>query len=206
AHIGPGIILLCMSFVECDREVTIIFFFLAVMLQGGATVGFPVNILDIAPNYAGTLLGLQNAVASIPGFLAPMTAGALTDDNQTIGAWRKVFYIAAAMYILEGTFYLVFASGEEQSWNKKNIPKFSGKLASIKSKTDVNSGCSNDKSNKNNNSSSSSSSSSGSSRVSSKHSSLSSKSSNNDISHPKEVTGKPQPRTSYINDGFVDTP
>ena len=32
--------------------------------------------------------------------------------------WKKVWYVTAALMLVETTFYLVFASGEEQPWNK----------------------------------------------------------------------------------------
>lgn len=50
-------------------------------VQGGIYSGYVVNHIDIAPNYAGTLYGITNAIATIPGWLAPMTVGALTNGN-----------------------------------------------------------------------------------------------------------------------------
>jgi hypothetical protein len=32
--------------------------------------------------------------------------------------WKKVWYVTAALMLVETTFYLVFGSGEEQPWNK----------------------------------------------------------------------------------------
>lgn len=118
AHLGPAICLLSLFFVECDREATVLLLFLAVTLQGGIYTGFMVNHIDIAPNFAGTLFGITNAAATIPGWLAPMTVGALTNNKQTIGQWRIVFFIAAAFYVADAVFFIVFASGVEQSWNR----------------------------------------------------------------------------------------
>ena len=36
----------------------------------------------------------------------------------TIGNWRKVWYVTFALMFAETLFYLGFASGEEQPWNK----------------------------------------------------------------------------------------
>ena len=39
--------------------------------------GFACNHLDIAPRYAGVLMGLTNAVATIPGIIGPYVAKAI---------------------------------------------------------------------------------------------------------------------------------
>ena len=39
----------------------------------------------------------------------------------SIANWRKVWYVTIAVLFAETTFYLIFASGEEQSWNKKYV-------------------------------------------------------------------------------------
>ena len=43
----------------------------AVGASGLVLAGFSVNHLDIAPRYAGVLMGITNTVATIPGFAAP---------------------------------------------------------------------------------------------------------------------------------------
>ncbi|XP_042217481.1 putative inorganic phosphate cotransporter isoform X1 [Homarus americanus] len=118
AHVGPAICLLCLSLVECNRGATIALLFTAVTLQGGIYTGFMVNHVDIAPNFAGTLFGITNAAATIPGWVAPMTVGALTNNQQTFGQWRKVFFISAGIFVVDALFFLLYASGKEQEWNK----------------------------------------------------------------------------------------
>ena len=66
---------------ECDKEGTIALLFVAVTMNGGTGAGYEVNILDLAPNFAGTVYGMINAIGSLPAFLAPMTVGALTNGN-----------------------------------------------------------------------------------------------------------------------------
>ena len=39
------------------------------------------NCTDIAPNYAGTLMGLSMTFGQIAGFLSPIVMGAITDEN-----------------------------------------------------------------------------------------------------------------------------
>ena len=40
-----------------------------------------INFTELSPNYAGTLMGISNGVATICGFVAPMVAGYITNDN-----------------------------------------------------------------------------------------------------------------------------
>ena len=40
--------------------------------------GSSVNHLDIAPRYAGLLMGISNGAGTIPGIIAPYVAGAMT--------------------------------------------------------------------------------------------------------------------------------
>ena len=42
--------------------------------------GYLVNPVDIAPRYAGVILGISNTFATIPGFLAPLAIGQITTN------------------------------------------------------------------------------------------------------------------------------
>lgn len=122
SQVGPGVCLLVITFVQCDRTTTVALFFVAVTLQGGIYTGFMVNHIDIAPNFAGTLFGITNAFATIPSWVGPMTTGALTKGQQTFEQWNKVFYISSAIFMANALFFLVFSSGEMQPWNQVPEP------------------------------------------------------------------------------------
>ena len=51
---------------------------LAVGISGMSLSGFSVNHLDIAPRYAGLLMGITNAAGTLPGIIGPYVAGAMT--------------------------------------------------------------------------------------------------------------------------------
>lgn len=87
------------------------------MFVAGMYCGFLTNHVDIAPNYAGTLMAFTNTAATIPGFIVPAFVGHLTHGNQTLGQWQIIFFTTAAVFVLEFVVYTVFASGEEQPWN-----------------------------------------------------------------------------------------
>ena len=37
--------------------------------------------MDIAPNYAGTMMGITNMVGNIAGFVTPYVTGAIINEN-----------------------------------------------------------------------------------------------------------------------------
>ena len=41
-------------------------------------------------------------------------------SQQSAEEWRIVFYINGAIYLIGGTFYILFASGEKQPWANGN--------------------------------------------------------------------------------------
>lgn len=41
--------------------------------------------------------------------------------QQTIGAWRVIFFVTIGLYVIEILAYMIFGSGEEQSWNRQAI-------------------------------------------------------------------------------------
>ena len=71
--------------------------------------GFFVNHMDIAPRSAGTLMGITNTAATIPGIIGVYVAGMILDAT---GSWALVFDIAAGIALFGLAFYLVFASGK----------------------------------------------------------------------------------------------
>ena len=97
--------------------------------------------MDIAPNYAGTMMGITNMVGNIAGFVTPYVTGAIINENvrlssladfifvifdkerifvllqQTHAAWRIAFLVAAGIYVAFSAFFIIFGSTEVQPWN-----------------------------------------------------------------------------------------
>ncbi|CAG0923314.1 unnamed protein product [Notodromas monacha] len=114
---GSALCLIGAAYVGCSRTMSVVLFCIAGICQGCIYSGYVANHLDLAPQFAGTLLGLTNTAASVTSWTAPLLAGSITKDNQTISAWRTVFWICAAVMLFDAIEYLVFGSGEEQTWN-----------------------------------------------------------------------------------------
>jgi len=112
----PGVFFVAVGFLGCNRILVVCAVILAVGSSAMAWSGFGANHLDLAPVYAGTLMGLTNTLATIPGILGPQVVGALTYHQSTRAQWQKVFYIATAIYCFGAATFVVFASGKLQYW------------------------------------------------------------------------------------------
>ncbi|XP_068241398.1 sialin-like [Palaemon carinicauda] len=115
---GAMLSLIVMCFVNCNSSLAVMVLCLAVGLSGSANCGFLCSHQDLAPNFAGTLLGFTNTFGSFAGVFAPMITGALTEGNQTVTAWRFVFLITVGMYLVTGTLYVCLISNRTQPWNE----------------------------------------------------------------------------------------
>ncbi|XP_012787603.1 sialin isoform X1 [Sorex araneus] len=113
--IGPAVFLIAAGYIGCNYSLAVAFLSISTTLAGFCSSGFSINHLDIAPSYAGILLGITNTFATIPGMVGPIIAKSLTPEN-TIKEWETVFCIAAAINVFGAIFFALFAKGEVQSW------------------------------------------------------------------------------------------
>ncbi|XP_042865549.1 putative inorganic phosphate cotransporter [Penaeus japonicus] len=120
---GPMICLVLVGYADCNKDAAIGLLCGAVGLNGAVYSGYMNSHLDLAPNFAGTLMGITNTFATIPGFVAPQVVGMLISGHETIGRWRIVFWIAGIVYFIGNTFYIIFISGEQQEWNDLDNPR-----------------------------------------------------------------------------------
>lgn len=72
--------------------------------------GFAANHMDVAPRYSGSLMGVTNTIASIPGVVGVYATGVILEHT---GSWELVFDIAAVVALIGLVFYLAFASTDE---------------------------------------------------------------------------------------------
>eukprot|EP00118_Oscarella_pearsei_P029123 m.3724 g.3724 ORF g.3724 m.3724 type:complete len:483 (+) comp9729_c0_seq1:143-1591(+) len=141
-QIGPALFLVASSY-TANFAVAVTCLSVSVGLTGLTYSGFNVNHLDIAPRFAGTLMGITNTAGTISGILAPYVAGALTPANKFTDIlreqWRSVFYLAAEIQIFGALIFIILSSGEEQWWaNGTCLPtgrKSEGSLQAVPRKT-----------------------------------------------------------------------
>ncbi len=80
-------------------------------LGAAVTGGFAVNHMDVAPKYAGTLMGITNTAGTIPGIIGVTITGMILEQT---GSWALVFGVAGGIALFGLVFFLIFARGTEQ--------------------------------------------------------------------------------------------
>jgi ACS family sodium-dependent inorganic phosphate cotransporter len=81
---------------------------------GGAAfgvAGFAANHLDIAPRYAGILMGLSNTFAQLPGIVGVALTGFIVKLTHSFAG---AFYLIAVIYMVGMVCYLAMGSGERR--------------------------------------------------------------------------------------------
>ncbi|XP_035663408.1 sialin-like [Branchiostoma floridae] len=113
---GVGACLVAVGHVRCDSTAAIAMLCLATVMQGVMVPGFYPSYTELTLGYSGVAFGISNAVANCAGFIVPMTVGIITDENQTVAAWQKVFYIGAAISVSGSIMALLFLRTDPVSW------------------------------------------------------------------------------------------
>ncbi|CAH1638002.1 unnamed protein product [Spodoptera littoralis] len=116
---GPGLALIALCYVPAgDVMLAVTLLTVVVGLNAGHMTGYLLVHIDMAPNFAGTMMGITNFFANIIGIIAPLVAGAILQDETDPTQWHQVFYVSSAIYIATNTFFVVFGTSERQSWNE----------------------------------------------------------------------------------------
>lgn len=100
------------------------------------------NHIDLAPNYAGTLMGITNCCANIMSIIAPLVVGLIVkeevsgesyneSENEVLtylsyqffsqsnsDQWRIVFFISAGVYFFGNLLFVIFSKTDVQYWNE----------------------------------------------------------------------------------------
>lgn len=81
ASVPVAACLLVLCFVGCNQIIAVILLTISLTVMGAMYSGFMTNHIDIANNYAGTLMGMTNTFGTIPGIVGPLFVGAMTDED-----------------------------------------------------------------------------------------------------------------------------
>ncbi|XP_065071667.1 sialin-like [Rhopilema esculentum] len=95
--VGSSSFIILAGFPE-RSEIAVAFMCIAVAFFGFSFTGFMVNPLDIAPKYAGIIIGFSNCISTSPGFIGPSLVGILTRDEKP-SQWQLVFLGMGAISI-----------------------------------------------------------------------------------------------------------
>ncbi|XP_037069061.1 putative inorganic phosphate cotransporter [Pollicipes pollicipes] len=113
----PALALVGVSFAGCHDALVLSLMVVTVGFNGGVLSGYNINHMDLAPNFAGTLMGLTNCVATLAGVLAPFQAGYVLNQQPSLANWRTVFLTAAGLFAFGNTIFCLFGSTQLQPWN-----------------------------------------------------------------------------------------
>ncbi|XP_067009430.2 sialin [Anabrus simplex] len=121
--VGPAIFLLVITLIGCDTTLIVVCLVITATMKCGFYGGSITNVLDLAPNFAGTMSGIYYTVVNLSGILSPLVTGAITEGHQTLTRWHTIFYISMAICVVPYVLYLIFGTVKEQSWNKPKVKK-----------------------------------------------------------------------------------
>ncbi|XP_074641329.1 sialin-like [Tubulanus polymorphus] len=118
--IASSVLISLLGFFDCFHLSLALFFLIA----GRAALGCPCSVVfcnqvDIAPKYAGLLVGSASTYSAVAGLLSPAIAGIIT-KHQTRQEWQIFFYICSGIGIFGAFVYLILGSGEVQTWAKND--------------------------------------------------------------------------------------
>lgn len=77
ASVGSAVFLIICGYLGTTTVTAVLFLTLGVGMGGLGLAGFAINHLDIAPKYAGVLMGITNTAATLPGIVGPQLAKAI---------------------------------------------------------------------------------------------------------------------------------
>jgi len=111
--------LILVGYIGCNRAVAVSLMFLFIVCLCITKTVVIVNQLDLAPLHAGKIMGLTKFVAVVASIVAPQVVGAFIYYSSTRAEWQKVFFLAAGIQIVGVIVFVVFGSGNLQSWAGK---------------------------------------------------------------------------------------
>ena len=114
---GFALLSLPVPFCQASTGLTVLLTSGACALTGFRFVGSWNNPLDLAPNFAGTLMGLSGLLCYLTAALVPhsthIMAGLVGQEN----LWTGLFLLVAAGTVLANTLFLFLGTAELQPWN-----------------------------------------------------------------------------------------
>ncbi|XP_072978054.1 probable anion transporter 6 [Typha angustifolia] len=82
--------------------------------------GFAVNHMDVAPNYAGIVMGFSNTAGTLAGIVGVGLTGKILEaakaanmDLSNSESWKTVFFVPGYLCIFSSFIFLIFSTGEK---------------------------------------------------------------------------------------------
>nr|VZH90217.1 unnamed protein product [Spirometra erinaceieuropaei] len=115
-----GIFFVVLGFAKDEVHATIILS-LALGFSGLAVAGYAVNVIELAPKFAGLIMGFANSLSTLTGILSTVLATVVVHYlNAGVGnGWIFAMCLAAGSQLFAAFFFIAFASSQEQAWAKE---------------------------------------------------------------------------------------
>lgn len=81
AHWGGAAALLVLAVSSPGVVMTVTLLTMAVGINAGTYMGYLINSLDLAPNFAGLLMGITNGFSNVTSIVGPIIAGVIVNDE-----------------------------------------------------------------------------------------------------------------------------
>ncbi|KDR12492.1 Vesicular glutamate transporter 3 [Zootermopsis nevadensis] len=133
SHLVPAIFLFLVGELGCMPYISIMCLVLCLGFNGAAVGSCLANPHDLTPNFAGTIFGIQNGVASIFSAMSGFIVGAITKEKNGLAEWKIIWETGAAVYIFTAILFFMWGTGERQEWNDSGdstVPEDNSKAAS----------------------------------------------------------------------------
>ncbi|XP_015792949.1 sialin [Tetranychus urticae] len=114
---GPAICFIIIPSLGTDRVKVVVLFIVAISLGAATLAGSSIVHVEMAPTFAGTLMGITNCFSNMPGVLIQSAVKEFVGEDETLKNWSKVFYLTAGIYALGGLAFVLFASARLQTWD-----------------------------------------------------------------------------------------
>uniref|UniRef100_A0A0R3R4L7 MFS domain-containing protein n=1 Tax=Brugia timori TaxID=42155 RepID=A0A0R3R4L7_9BILA len=106
---SQAVFLIASGYCGCGQETLVtIFLTVGIGLSGIQYSGYMVSYLDIAPAFAGPILGIGNTIPCIAGIIGPVMVGYLTPTGSQ-QEWQLVFWITGGVLLAGTTIFCLFA-------------------------------------------------------------------------------------------------
>uniref|UniRef100_A0A1I8NMJ7 Putative inorganic phosphate cotransporter n=1 Tax=Stomoxys calcitrans TaxID=35570 RepID=A0A1I8NMJ7_STOCA len=122
----PAAGLIAIGFLDADNKpLAIALMTISVGVNSGATIGSLLNTIDLSPNHAGILMGINNTIANFMPLISPLVVGVIVTDSSNRTEWQIVFAVSAVVFFLGNIVYLIWGSTAQQPWDAEDylLPK-----------------------------------------------------------------------------------
>nr|XP_054750698.1 sialin-like [Lytechinus pictus] len=114
--VSSAVFMVASGYTGCNGAATVTTLSLGLASTGFVYSGASLTQMEFAAPYAGMVTAITNTFANTPGFLAPLIAGVVTENQADMLGWRTMYWIAFGIAIFAEIFILFFCSSKPQPW------------------------------------------------------------------------------------------